>query len=284
MTDVSPIDLLLSDVDGTLVTHDKVLTKAAIAAAQRLHAAHIGFALTSARPPWGMRMLVEPLALRLPLAGFNGGLIVDTAFNVLESHPIAPPVAEAAVRLVQASGLDLWVYTANDWVVSAADGAHVEREAWIIAMEPVARPLTPADLAQAYKIVGVGDDHDKVAAAHEAVTAHLGEAVSASRSAPYFLDITNPRANKGAVVHALADRLGLSPARIATIGDMPNDVLMFAQSGFSIAMGNATPEVQAHASVVTASNEDDGFARAVERFILSREGSAVPAAPHGVTP
>jgi Cof subfamily protein (haloacid dehalogenase superfamily) len=281
MTGPAPIDLLLSDVDGTLVTNDKVLTPAAIAAVRRLHAAGIDFALTSARPAWGMRMLIEPLGLTLPLAGFNGGLIADTGFNVLESHPIDPHVADQAVRLVQQSGLDLWVYTAIDWVVSAADGPHVAREAWIIAMTPVARPVTQADLAQAYKIVGVGDDPDAVTAAHQAVTAQLGEAVSASRSAPYFLDITSPQANKGAVVHALARRLSLAPARIATIGDMPNDVLMFAQSGLSIAMGNASDVVKAQASEVTDSNEDDGFAHAVDRFILSRAAIAVSAQPHG---
>ena len=278
MNEAAPIGLLLCDVDGTLVTNDKVLTDAAVAAAHALHAAGIAFTLTSARPPRGMRMLVEPLGLKLPLAGFNGGLIVDPALNVVESHPLEASVAEQAVRLVVESGLDLWVYTAHDWLVSAGNGPHVGREAWILDMVPVARAVTAADLAQAYKIVGVSDDQDKVAAAQEKVRSRLGQAVSASRSSPYFLDITDARANKGAVVNALAKRLNLSPARIATIGDMPNDVLMFAQSGLSLAMGNASPEVKARATVVTASNDDDGFALAVRRFILSREGFAVPRA------
>jgi Cof subfamily protein (haloacid dehalogenase superfamily) len=265
MTDIR---LLVSDVDGTLVTKDKVLTEAAIAAARSLDAAGIGLTLTSARPPRGMRMLIEPLDLRLPLGGFNGGLIVDRDFNVLERHPIAPQVAQQAVRLVQEQGLDLWVYTEHDWLVTDPDGPHVARESWIIEIDPATRPITPADLAQAYKIVGVSDDHAKVAAAREHVVAQLGEAVSATSSAAHFLDITHPRANKGAVVQALSERLNLPQSHIATIGDMANDVLMFAQSGLSIAMGNATPEVQARATVVTASNEQDGFAQAVRRFIL----------------
>jgi hydroxymethylpyrimidine pyrophosphatase-like HAD family hydrolase len=57
---------------------------------------------------------------------------------------------------------------------------------------------------------------------------------------------------------------------IATLGDMPNDVLMFQKSGLSIAMGNASPEVQTQADLVTASNDDEGFAKAIERFILPR--------------
>ena len=272
MKQAEPIALLLSDVDGTLVTPDKVLTPAAVAAVNDLRAAGIYFTLASARPPCGMRMLIEPLGLQLPLAGFNGGLIVNPDMSVIESQPIDPNMAVTAVRLIEESGLDLWVYTRNAWIVSAAHGSHVEREASVIAMIPEARALTPADLGQAYKIVGVGDDIDKVTAAHRQITAHFGASVSASRSETPFIDITHTRANKGAVVHALARQLALLPTQIATIGDMPNDVLMFAQGGLAIAMANASPEVKARAHVVTATNRDDGFAHAVQRFILSRDG------------
>ena len=265
---MSTISLLVSDVDGTLVTKDKVLTPAAIAAARSLDAAGIGLTLTSARPPQGMRMLIEPLDLRLPLAGFNGGLIVDRDFTVIERHPLDRAAAERAVQLVRDHGLDLWVYTEHDWLVSDLKGPHVEREAWIIEIEPSTREVTPEDLGQAYKIVGVSEDEAKVAKACAAIAADLGGKASATSSSTHFVDITHPRANKGAVIQALADRLKLPQSRIATIGDMANDVLMFAQSGLSIAMGNATPDVQAKANVVTASNEQDGFATAVHRFIL----------------
>jgi len=268
MSHAGEISLLVSDVDGTLVTNDKVLTPEAVAAAKSLGKAGIGLTLTSARPPFGMRMLVAPLGLKLPLAGFNGGLIVDPSFNVLERYPIDPRTARDVVQMVQDCGLDLWVYTETDWVVSDLDGQSVAREAWSIDMVPHARPLTNADLDTAYKIVGVSEDHDKIAGAHERITARFGDRVSATSSATHFVDITHPRANKGAVVHALADRLGTSQSRIATIGDMANDVLMFEQSGFSIAMGNATPEVQAKANVVTETNEHNGFAAAVERYLL----------------
>lgn len=265
----SEIRLLISDVDGTLVTRDKVLTPATLAAVQSLGDAGIGFTLTSARPPRGLRMLIEPLDLRLPMAGFNGGLIVDRDLQVLESHPLDPAVAQAGAQLMQDHGLDLWVYTEEEWLVSAADGPHVTREAWILQQAPVARPVTPADFARAFKIVGVSDDRAKIIAAGDAVAVRFGDAVSATRSETAFLDITDRRANKGAVVHALASRLGIQTSAIATIGDMPNDMLMFAQSGFSIAMGNASDAVKAAAGVVTASNEEDGFAKAVRQFILA---------------
>ncbi|MBV8961602.1 MAG: HAD hydrolase family protein, partial [Hyphomicrobiales bacterium] len=95
-----------------------------------------------------------------------------------------------------------------------------------------------------------------------------GTQASAKRSQPYYLDVTHPRANKGAVVDELVKTLGVPANEIATIGDMPNDVLMFERSGFSIAMGNAGDEVKSRASAVTDSYNDEGFAKAVERHIL----------------
>jgi hypothetical protein len=263
------IRLLLSDVDGTLVTHDKILTDAARAAARELQAAGVGLALTSSRPPLGMRMLVEPLGLRLPLAGFNGGVLVNPDMSVIETRAIDPHAAEQIVDLLLRLGLDVWVYTKTDWYVRDPNTPHVAREAWIVQFDPVmVAAFTTQHLARAIKIVGVSDDPALLAASDKAACDLLGDTASVTRSAAYFLDVTNPLANKGAVVATLAKRLNIPPAQIATIGDMPNDVLMFRQSGFSIAMGNASDEVKAQASAVTDSNENDGFANAARKFIL----------------
>jgi len=128
--------------------------------------------------------------------------------------------------------------------------------------------FTDAHLAQAVKIVGVSDDLDLVANCEKSAQRALGEKASATRSQPYYLDVTHPQANKGEVVSTLSKLLNIPPEQIATIGDMPNDVLMFRKSGFSIAMGNASEEVKAQASTVTDSNENEGFAKAIRKFIL----------------
>jgi hydroxymethylpyrimidine pyrophosphatase-like HAD family hydrolase len=102
------------------------------------------------------------------------------------------------------------------------------------------------------------------AAAHD----QFGDHVSAARSRPYDLDVTHPQANKGSVVKFLSAKYGIRPEEIATIGDMPNDVLMFAHSGLSIAMGQSGREVHRAARRVTTSNDEDGLANAGERVIL----------------
>ena len=133
-------------------------------------------------------------------------------------------------------------------------------------------------LGNAVKIVGVSDDLEAVARCEADARDQVGDRVSASRSQPYYLDVTHPQANKGSVVRRLSEMLGVPTAEIATIGDSANDVLMFALSGLSIAMGNASPDVQRAARRVTASNEQEGFAQAVERYILSEHASPVMAA------
>jgi hypothetical protein len=265
----SPIQLMLADVDGTLVTPDKVLTDRAIAAVHALHAAGIRFAVTSGRPPRGMEMLVEPLALDTPLAAFNGGLFVNPDMTVIEQRVLPADEVPPTIELMRSFGLDVWIYRGADWYVLDAKGPHVDREQWTVKFAPTVVPSFDDLTDDVAKIVGVSDDLDAVARAEAAAHQRLGKHVSAARSQPYYLDVTHPEANKGGVVAYLAERYGVPPAEIATIGDMPNDVLMFTPSGLSIAMGNAGDEVQHAATKVTTSNQDEGFANAVEQFVLS---------------
>ena len=263
------IRLVLSDVDGTLVRSDKSLSERSIAAVQKLYAAGIAFAVTSGRPPRGMSMLVEPLALESPIAAFNGGLIVEPDLGVVEERVVPDGLVARAVELIESFELAAWLYRGSDWLVVDPDGPHVAREAHTVQFEPTVVESFDGLESDIAKIVGVSDDHGAVAAAATAANDEFGDRVSASRSQPYYLDITHPLANKGAVARFLSARYAIPPDEIATIGDMPNDVLMFAHSGLSIAMGNADREVQRAARQVTTSNDDDGFANAVERFILS---------------
>jgi Cof subfamily protein (haloacid dehalogenase superfamily) len=262
------IELVLADVDGTLVTPEKELTPRAVDAVRRLAKARVKFAVTSGRPPRGMAMLVEPLALELPLAAFNGGLFARPDMSVIEESSIVPELVAPALDLLDGHGLDAWLYRGADWLVRDAKAPHIRKEAATVRFEPTVVESFAGLSDGIAKIVGVSDELDDVAAAEAAAREQFGEHVSAARSQPYYLDVTHPEANKGAVARYLSRRYEIAPQRIATIGDMPNDVLMFAHSGLSIAMGNAGGEVQRAARRVTASNDEDGFAQAIERFVL----------------
>ena len=263
-----PIRLLLADVDGTLVTQDKVLTDQAVAAVDRLRDAGVLFAVTSGRPPRGMEMLVEPLRLQTPIAAFNGGLIVNPDMTVIERRVLPEDLIRPLSQLMESFGLSVWLYRGTDWYVPDLEGPHVAREAWTVKFEPVLMTGFDGVTRDVAKMVGVSDDNDAVSRAAAATQERFGQLVTAAPSQPYYLDVTHPRANKGEVVKYLAQRYSLSTEEIATIGDQPNDVLMFAHSGLSIAMGNADAQVQRCARRVTDTNEANGFAAAVSRFVL----------------
>jgi Cof subfamily protein (haloacid dehalogenase superfamily) len=269
------IKMVIADVDGTLVTQEKVLTKRAVEAVLRLHDAGIQFSVTSGRPPHGMAMLIDPLKLVQPLAAFNGGVLIQPDLETVVDQNFLPAgVPEQVIDVVEKHGLDVWIYTATEWFVRDVNGPHVAREQWTVKFPPKVVKTFDGLLARVAKIVGVSDNFEGVAKCEKDVQQAGGEHVSAARSQPYYLDVTHPKANKGEVVLSLSKLLKIPPEAIATLGDMPNDVLMFKKSGMSIAMGNASKEVQGSATYVTATNEDEGFAKAIEEFVLNARSAS----------
>jgi hydroxymethylpyrimidine pyrophosphatase-like HAD family hydrolase len=188
-----PIAAVLADVDDTLVTKAKVLPPRAIEAVRRLQERGVLFALTSGRPPRGMRMLVEPLGLDVPMAAFNGGIIVLPDMTLVDERTVPAEVAPAVVETCRAHGLYVWVYRGADWYVTDPHAPHAEREARICQFPPTVVPTYDGLLDRVVKIVGVSDDHDLVARCEAAVQREFASYVSAARSQPYYLDVTHPR-------------------------------------------------------------------------------------------
>ena len=268
MTEPPTISLVLADVDGTLVTRDKVLTERAVRAVRRLRERGIRFAITSGRPPRGMGMLIEPLDIVEPIAGFNGGLFVRPDLTIIEARTLSRAAADKAVRILRDHAVDVWVYSGEDWLVRDAKAPHVDRERWTVRFAPTVTDDLDRALDHAVKIVGVSDDLELMKRVEKATQDGLGGDASAARSQPYYLDVTHPEANKGGVVLSLERMLGVKASEVATLGDQPNDVLMFRKSGLSIAMGQAADEVKQAATHVSDSVEDEGFAKGIERYVL----------------
>src|ERR1700734_822272 len=158
------ISLVLADVDETLVTEEKILTERVLKAVGALHDAGIRFTITSGRPPLGMAMLFDALKLDTPIAGFNGGLFVERDLTILEQKTVPADVARQAIELMREHGLDTWVYSGNDWLITKIDAPHVAREAWTVKFEPKVVADVPERLNQLANPVGVSADSDKVRA------------------------------------------------------------------------------------------------------------------------
>src|SRR5262249_45787235 len=208
-----------------------------------LQRAGIRFAITSGRPPLGMAMLFDALDIETPIAGFNGGLFVERDPTLLGEKTGQADVAPQALRPNRAHRPDGWVYSGNDWLITNPAAPHVAREAWTVKFQPKVVADVAEHLQQVAKIVGISDDLEKVRRCEAEAQAAFGQRATATRSQPYYLDVTNKEANKGAVVDYLSAHVNVPASEIATIGDQPNDVLMFKRSGLSIAMGNASDEV-----------------------------------------
>ncbi len=262
------IALVISDVDGTLVMPDKTLSAATIAAVHALRRAGIGFAVTSSRPPRGLAMLVGPLGIDTPLCGFNGGLIVDSDMRPIEGAALAPDAARRTLDFLHRNRIETWLFDQGNWYVTDPDTAFCTREQRTVAFSPTAVDDLAEVADNAYKIVGASDDHARLAAVETELRGLLGGAASASRSQPYYLDVTAPTADKGRAIHAFSRILGVPRRRIAVIGDGSNDIAMFREAGFAVAMGNAAADTRAAAAAITASNAEDGFAQAISRYIL----------------
>jgi len=270
--------LVISDVEGTLVDPDKRLTDASQRAVRRLHESGIAFTIVSSRPPFGLRMLVEPLSLKLPLGAANGCTIIAPNLATIEQHLVPEPVARESIDMLTAFGVDVWLFTPDSWLVHDLSGNYVAHETRTIQAEPRSIVRFDSYLAQTLKIVGSSPSFDRLSECEGEMRSALGGRASVARSQPYYLDITPAWLDKGTFVENLAKRLAIPAKAIAVLGDMENDLAMFRHAGLAIAMGNASVEVKRQARYVTASNGADGFALAIERYILDRsakcEGSA----------
>ena len=207
------IALVVSDVDGTLLTRDKVLTDDARAAVRRLRGAGVGFTLTSSRPTVGMRFLIEPLEITLPVGSFNGSSIVDPQLNPIEQHLIPAAAAQTSLDILDDFGVDIWLFTNDLWLTRNGNGEYVPNEKRAIRAEPTIVGDFSPYLRSACKIVGASGDAALLQRCEAAVQQALGTHATAVRSQSYYLDVTPPGRNKGTFVQAMARHLGIATER-----------------------------------------------------------------------
>jgi Cof subfamily protein (haloacid dehalogenase superfamily) len=263
-----PIRLLVSDVDGTLVRADKSLAPATIAAVERLRHAHVAMTLISARPPSGILPLARALGLDTPIGAFNGGTIVAPDGSIVAAYRLDAEVSRTAIALVEASGASPWAFADGQWFARDADNPHNNSERRAAMIEPLITGDFAALHGRIDKIVGVSDDPALIAKLEADAQAALGDGAMVSCSQTYYCDITHRQANKGDGIVALTKAIGVPLTETAAIGDMPNDIPMLTLAALGIAMGQAPDAVKAVAREVTSSNEEDGVAAAITRFLL----------------
>lgn len=263
------VDLIVSDIDGTLITSDHVITPATKRTALELRMNGIHLCLASSRPPRSIKPIAHELGLRAPFAAFNGALIQLPDDQLLASSVLPSNITQRIRGMAALLGLDVWLYDQKDWYVNMRT-PFVDREAQTAGFMPRTDVYMQQLKRDNVKLTVVGTP-DVVLKAQERIRGEMGTVVSVSRSKPRFLDVTAFGWDKAALLGRLSKLLSIPPQNIAAIGDGPNDVGLFRQSGLSIAMGQAVDNIKQQAIHVTASNDEDGWARGIEKFILRRK-------------
>jgi len=269
----APIRLLVADLDGTLLDPDGELSPASIAAVRQCVAAGICVVIATARPPRSSRAIYRQLGLDTPSIHYNGAIVYEFATGRLLLHrPIPGPLArELTARALQVD---------QSAIVSleVADRWYINRLTQPVKTETERLGFTPdyvGDLDRFFEhpvtkalISFPGADTRSAAAALEAA---LGGRLSFTKSDEGVLQVMNGGVSKGSAVRFLLDRFSIDPSEAAAVGDAPNDLSMLQVVGLPIAMANGYPEVRAAAKHITLTNDEDGVAVAIRRFILGSQ-------------
>ncbi|MDO4265561.1 MAG: Cof-type HAD-IIB family hydrolase [Eubacteriales bacterium] len=269
------VKVLALDLDGTLTNSEKKISegnrRALFAAMER----GVQTALVSGRPCLGIRPLAEELELYERggfILAYNGGEIIDCASRSIifrETIPmrIVPKICETAREL----GMHLVSYDDTHIYSEHPEGEYVQKESFCCNADIIrADRLEEILSAEPVKFIAANDPA-LLKRALPVMQERFGEDLNIFFSEPYFMEITPKVIDKAYGLSRLAAYLGISRMNIMACGDGYNDIPMMNYAGVSVAMGNACEEVKQAARFVTATNDEDGVARAVERFILKED-------------
>lgn len=270
MNELRRIRMLISDVDGTLLNPESLLSRQNLEAILRGRRAGLKFSLSSARPPFGMRWLIEDLDVQSFCAGLNGAILFHPQGEVLVQCALDHRTIETVAEQMTQWGLDVWLYTRDAWFVRRMNGPHVQHNAIALRAEPHLYAGWQQIAAPILKVVGTGNDLDMIGACESELNQATTLPISITRSQPHYIDVTHRSADKGTAAVVIAMAEGIELEDLAVIGDSPADIPMFRIAGLSVAMGQASEDVRQTASEVTSTNRDNGVASLIDRLLDSR--------------
>ncbi|MDR2533355.1 MAG: Cof-type HAD-IIB family hydrolase [Tannerellaceae bacterium] len=266
--------LLVLDVDDTLLNDKQEITSPTLAALFMIQQMGIRVALASGRATHGLRPLAAAIELDRYggfVMSYNGGQIINMQTGELlferRIDPQSIPYIESVARK---NGFTIFTYRDDTLIASDASNEHVRREAARNDM----RIIEAADFAAFLdfapcKCMMTSDNHEALATLERRLKLRLDGSLDVFCSEPYFLEIVPPQVNKADTLGALMSKLNVEPEEVIAIGNGVCDIGMIQMAGLGIAMDNADERVKRCADFTTASNNDDGVARAIEEHIIA---------------
>lgn len=266
--------LLVLDVDGTLVNSKHELTSITIAALLKIQHAGVRIVLASGRSPFGLQHLVDKLDLKKwggYILSYNGAQIIDVGNDaVIFEKRIDPSMLPYLEKKAKKNRFGLFTYHENQVITTHPENIHIQNEAALNGMEIVAvENLSAAVNFSPCKCVLVSDDEEALITLEEGWRKHLAGVLDVYRSESFFLEVVPEFIDKGNTLGVLIEKLGIASEEVMAIGDGRRDFSMLQLAGLSIAMGNAQESIKACADFITESNDNDGVAAAVQKYIIA---------------
>ena len=267
-----PIRLIATDIDGTLLSSGLRIPERNLRAIRAAQERGITVAISTGRFPENVYVLLQDYGLRCPIVGTNGADVADGDLRRLSETFIAPGAAAEALRRLIRLGSDFFLFGGRAVCTGRETRQHHSELSYggrirALGLTYYHGPTEALGLAErglVHKIFVC--DNVPLPRVREALLALPG--IDLTQSSTNNIEIMPPGADKGAGVRRLAEALGVPMAQVMAIGDEGNDVPMLRAAGCGVAMGNGSDAAKAAARFVTATNDDCGFARAVERFAL----------------
>lgn len=274
--------LLVLDVDGTLLNNEKEISKRTLAALLKVQHMGIRIVLASGRPTSG----IMPFAKALELGNFGGYILSYNGCQVIKADTgevmferrINPEQIPYLEKKSRKNGFSIFTYHDDYILTDNADDLHIRKEAWLNHLKIMEEPefSIAIDFAPC-KCVLVSDDYEALRGLENHWKRRLAGVLDVFPSEPYFLEVVPCGVDKANTLALLMDQLGVKREEVIAIGDGVADVTMLQLAGKSVAMGHAPDSVKICADYVTASNDEDGVAQAVEKLILSEvHASEIP--------
>lgn len=263
------VKLFVSDIDGTLLVAGKKISARNIDAVKRMTDAGITVTIATGRMYRAALPIAQELGVNVPIITYNGALIKSTDGEIIHAEYLPENIVVEIVNFYEQRGWYLQSYSEDILYVPAYnDYAKFYEDNQKVKANVVGWDGMKTKTSHVCKMLSIADNLEQTLQRTAELKAAFGDKIDVTKSTPIFTEIVCPRVSKASAVKILAEKFGVDRAEVMAIGDSDNDLPMLKAAGTSIAMGNATDEVKKACDVVTGLCEDDGFAQAVDKFVV----------------
>ncbi len=260
------IKMVATDIDGTILNWDFKFSPKVIECIKKLTKNGIKVVLVTGRMHIAALKLAQKLELETPIVSYQGGLIKEQSGKTLYEKTLDINRAKEVIKWAKENNIHINLYM-DDVLYVENDNIAVKRYTGERFIPYTVCNFDNLEIKNVNKILAIDfDDAERVTGWVNYLKEMMPE-LYIVKSTPYFCEISNPDAKKSCAVEFLSDYYGIKKDEILTIGDQNNDIELLKSGGIAVAMGNATDELKQHADFVTDTIDNDGFVKAIEKFV-----------------